>query len=191
MYLRRMHGPGVDLNQRIILVNHFDLVSVVLEHIKKKSFEPHTGAEKALKIIEVDDADVALALPFTGRPFTSILDIRSWEISIFSTWARVLRSVETRNSCRVVSVSAVKQTTTSSESGVACLGLGSHKGNCDLGRDVVGASESLWLSGLADIRGQGHGFAMAVAAGFFLCNFLIRSLSSRFSQLQQSRLFWW
>src|SRR6266849_1861723 len=67
---------------------------------------------------------LALTLPRTALPFTLIFDIKSWEISIFSRWARVLRSFEIRNSWVVVCVPPVKVIVIRSYPATS-LGLGS------------------------------------------------------------------
>src|SRR5262245_39338591 len=54
-------GPGVDLNQRIVLVNHTDFVAVILENIGKE-LGMHAGAERALKIVVVDDGDLGIGV---------------------------------------------------------------------------------------------------------------------------------
>src|SRR5882672_4834961 len=87
---------------------------------------------------------LALALPRTALPLRFILDIRSWEISIFSMWAMVLRSLEIRKSCVVLCVPPEKVTTTRSYPGMS-LGLGSASARLICAGTLYRDRISIWI----------------------------------------------
>jgi hypothetical protein len=92
-----VHGPGVHLGERVVLVDEAHLVLVALQGGGKERLV-HAGAVGALEVVEVDDRDLGRGIAADGAAGTSIEKTGSLARSKVSRRASVLPSVEIRKS---------------------------------------------------------------------------------------------